>query len=287
MLTHPLPDLAVPVRIPQFSRILVPVDFSEVSTAAFHRAIDIAKIYHSSIVLAHVMTHEPATPAALDPETRPSPELELQEDLDLLRHLALEREVPCTTLFRKGAVLENVRDIIDRESIDLLVLATHGGRSKYGIFLGSTAQQLIRAVTIPVLTIGSAHSQPGWDEKGPGHILFAGNFSEETLGALSLALGIQQTTGAQLSVVEAVPFGIWPDIHSVIRQRIASLVPHGTAIHTPQGPTGRMVCETASQIGAGLIVLGVHRDSFAREVFGSRLLEILLDAPCPVLTFRE
>ncbi len=169
----------------------------------------------------------------------------------------------------------------------MLVLATHGGRSKYGFFLGSTAEQLIRTVAIPVLTVGSAHIDPRWSVRGPGHILFAGDFSQETLGGLSLALGIQQTTGAQLSVVEAIPFGTWPDIQGVIRQRIAAIVPQGVEIHTPPGPVGRSVCEIASRIGAGLIVLGVHRDSFAREVFGTSLLEILLDAPCPVLTLRE
>lgn len=286
MATHPLPVLPIPVNIPQASRILVPVDFSDVSTAAFHRAIDIARIYHSSIVVAHVMTHEPIHPrTALTPETPPNPELE--DQLDLLRHLVLDQGVPCTTIFRKGAVLENIRDIIDRESIDLLILATHGGRSKYGIFLGSTAEQFIRAVTIPVLTVGSAHTGPKWDQKGPRHILFAGDFSKETLGGLSLALGITQTTGARLSVVEAVPFAVWPDIQSVIHRRIAALVPPGTEIHTPQGPVGRVVSEVASNINADLIVLGVHRDNYAREVFGTSLLEILLEAPCPVLTLRE
>jgi nucleotide-binding universal stress UspA family protein len=288
MATHPLPILPVPVRTPEFSQILVPVDFSEVSTAAIHRAIDFAVIYHSSILLAHVMPHQPRpSEAPLIPETEPAAELQLEDELDALRHLSLDRGVPCTMTFRKGDVLKNIRNIIDHESIDLLVLATHGGHSKYGIFLGSTAEQLIRAVKVPVLTVGSAHTTPRWDAKGPHHILFAGDFSQETLGGLSLALGIQQTTGAQLSVLESIPFGTWPDIQSVIRQRIAAFVPQGTEIHTPPGPIGRSVCEVAARIGSGLIVLGVHRDSFAREVFGTSLIEILLNAPCPVLTLRE
>jgi nucleotide-binding universal stress UspA family protein len=288
MATNALPVHPIPVRVPQFNRILVPVDFSDVSNAALRRAIDFAKIYHASLVLTHVMTHRPAqTLTGLTPESLQSPEVELQEDLDLLRHLSLDQGVPCTTIFRKGVVLENISDIIQQESIDLLVLATHGGRSKYGIFRGSTAEQLIRAVAIPVLTIGSAQSWPNWDEKGARHILFAGDFSKETLCGLTLALGIQQTTRAQLSVVESVPFNIWPEILSVVRHEIAAIVPPGTEIYTPQGPVGRSVCSVANKIGAGLIVLGVHHDTLAREIFGTSLLTILINAPCPVLSLSE
>jgi nucleotide-binding universal stress UspA family protein len=288
MVTHPLPVLPLPVQIPHISRILVPVDFSEVSTAAVYRAIDLASSYHASIVLAHVMTHRPIRNlSALIPEDVPSPELELEEDLELLRHLAFEHSIPCTTIFRKGDVFENVRDIIQRESIDLVVLATHGGRSKYGNFLGSTAEQLIRAIAIPVLTIGASHKPPNWDDKGPRHILFAANFAKSSLAGMSFALGLREATGAQVSVAEVVPLGIWPDIHSIIRQRIASIVPPGTEIHLPLGPVGSTISGLADRIAAGLIVLGVHRDSFFREVLGSNLLEILLKAPCPVLTIRE
>src|ERR1035437_1101111 len=288
MTTNPLAILSVPVRIPHVNRILVPIDFSEASATALRRAIDVAKIYHSSLSLVHVMANQTSNGmATILPGALLNLEIDLQSNLDQMHKLVVDHGVPCTTFLRKGSVLEHVRDAISHHSIDLLVLATHGGRGIHGLFLGSTAERLIRATTIPVLTIGIARNQPDWDEKGARHVLFAGDFCPETLCGLSLALGIEQTTGARLSVVQAVPPGSKPEAIRAVRQRIVSLVPPGTDIHIPEGPVGKTVCRIARDLEVGLVALGVHRSSFARDVFGTGLLEILLNAPCPVLRVRQ
>ena len=291
MAALPLPTasvLPVPIRLPHVTRILVPIDFSDASMSALERAIDIAKIYHSSLVLVHVMAQQTANGMAnILPGALLRLEIDLEDDLDHLRKMAVDRGVASIALLRKGPVLENVREILSREAIDLLVLATHGGRSIHGVFLGSTAERLIRCTTVPVLTVGAARNQPDWDEKGARHILFAGNFAPETICGLSLALGIEQTAGARLSVVQVVPPGTKPETTRDIRQKIESVVPPGTDIHIPEGPVGRTVCQLARSLGTGLIALGVHRNTITREFFGTGLLEILLNAPCPVLSVRQ
>jgi nucleotide-binding universal stress UspA family protein len=293
MATQPLPAAEqVPVSIPHVNRILVPIDFSDSSLTALNRAIAVAKIYHSSIVLVHVIAHHASTGMAnVLHGALTQLELDLQTDLDDLCQRAIGNGVPCTALLRQGSVIDDIHEVLAadeiNQKIDLLILATHVGTGLHGVFLGSTTERLIRSVTIPVLTIGCAQHQPDWDDQPARHVLFAGDFSRETLCGLSLALGIQQTTGAQLSVVEAVPFGTWPDILSVIRLRIGGLVPPGTGIHTPEGPTSRTVCQLARRIGASLIVLGIHRSTHVRNVFGSGLIETLLNSPCPVLTVRQ
>lgn len=291
MTTHPLPLASIaplPVRLPHANRILVPIDFSEASATAFERAIDIAKIYHSTLVLVHVMSQQTANGmATILPGALMKMELDLQDDLDHLRIAAVNQGVPCTILFRKGPVLETIQTILRSDAIDLLALATHGGRGVHGVFLGSNAERLIRAVTIPVLTVGCVHNHPDWDEKGARHLLFAGDFAPEALCGLSLALGIQQTTGAHLSVVQVVRPGTCPEALQAIHEAIQSIVPPGTSIYTPAGPIGRTVCDLARELKVGLVSLGVHRNSFTREFFGTGLLEILLNAPCPVLSVRQ
>jgi nucleotide-binding universal stress UspA family protein len=291
MAANPLPVATrtpVPIRLPHANRILVPIDFSDATAAALDRAIDIAKIYRSSLWLVHVMAHQTSDGmATILPGALLEIELELQANLDNLQKKAAEYGIPCTTFLRKGGVLESVKDIVCRHSIDLLVLATHGGRGMHGWFLGSSAERLIRALTSPVLTVGIARNQPDWDEKGARHILFAGDFCPETLCGLSLALGIEQTTRAKLSIVQAVPSGTCPEAIRAIRNNIESMVPPGTHIDVPEGPVGKTVCKIARDLGVGLVALGVHKSSFAREFFGSGLLEILLNAPCPVLSVRQ
>src|SRR5450631_2252494 len=106
MTTHPLPlssILPVPARLPHADRILVPIDFSDASLAALNRAIDIAKIYRSTLVLVHIMTDETVNGmATVLPGALMKLELDLQDELDHMRLMAANQGVPCSFLFRKG-----------------------------------------------------------------------------------------------------------------------------------------------------------------------------------------
>ena len=286
MAANPVPSS---ISIPSIQRILVPIDLSETSVAAFSRAVQVAKIYRASLYLVYVMAHPTASGMAnILPGALLQMQEDLQRDLDAVARIAVDQGVPCTTLLREGGVVENVRDIACNRRMDLLVLATHGGRGVHGVFLGSTAERLIRNIPIPVLTIGIAQQQQAnWEEIGARHILFAGDFCPETLCGLDYALRIRQRTGAKLSVVRVVPPGSKPEKIRAMRENIQAIVPPGTDIHMPEGKIGEMVCKTARQLGAGLIAVGVHKNSFAREFFGNCLVEILLDSPCPVLSVRQ
>lgn len=286
MTTHPLP-LPIPVRLPEFSQILIPIDFSDASIAAVDRAIHFANLYNSSIVLVYAAAHVTNGRAGhLQSGIVPEAELNRQDDLDNLRKMALQSGVPCTMVVQAGNTLGHIQDSLLHHSIDLLVLPAHGDRGN-GMFFGTSVEHLIRAISIPVLTVGDARNQPGWGETGIRHILFAGDFAPETLVALSLTLGIQQTADIRLSVVDIVPRDTRPEAVRAIREEIQSLVPSGTDIYTPAGPIGKTVCQVARDLGVGLLVLGTHRSTFAREIFETDLQKILVNAPCPVLSIRE
>ncbi len=280
--------VSLPVAVPHITRVLVPVDFSPASLAAFWRAVEVAKIYHASLWLVHVMAHPTSTGMAnVLPGALAKLVADLESDLDQLRLQSLEHGVPCTALLREGSVLEQVRDVAHQYGVDLLVLATHGGRGVHGLFLGSIAERLIRTLTIPVLTIGICKDQPSWLEFGARHILFAGDFCPETLCGLTFALGIQHRTGARLSILRVVPPGTTPEAIQTIREKIQPLIPPGSDLNVAEGKVGATVCDIARTLGVGLIALGVHKNSFAREVFGTSLTQILLTAPCPVVSVRQ
>ncbi len=283
MSTSASPVTAVPVTVPTVRQVLVPIDFSDASRCAFQRALDVARLFHSTVIVAHVVTGATLTLAP------PDLELRLQAELDVFETEAAAQNIRCETLLLKGAIVETINELIADYHIDLLVLATHGGRGVHGVFLGSTAEHLIRHATIPVITVGSAAPQPSWSAEGLRQILFAGNFAPEAFHpeGLSIALGLHELTGAKLSVVETVPVGTWPEIVEALHEDIAAVIPPDTPIHIVPGPVGRGVCGVARHIGADLIALSVQPSSFARELFGSGLLEILLNAPCPVLTMRN
>ena len=154
--------VSLPVAIPRISKVLVPIDFSPASLTAFGRAVEVAKIYHAHLCLVHVMAHPTSTGMAnVLPGAIAKLVADLESDMYHLQRQSLEQDVPCTTLLREGNVLDQVRDVARHHGIDLLVLATHGGRGVHGLFLGSIAVRLIRTLTIPVLTIGICRNQPG------------------------------------------------------------------------------------------------------------------------------
>jgi nucleotide-binding universal stress UspA family protein len=280
--------VSLPVNIPHIHRILLPVDFSPASHVALQRAVEVARIYHASLWLVHVMSHPTSTGMAnVLPGALAKLVADLESDLDQMQQLASAQGVPCTTLLREGSVVDQVKEVARHHGIDLLVLATHGGRGVHGLFLGCIAERLIRTLTIPVLTVGIAKNQPSWGDAGVRHILFAGDFCPETLCGLSFALGIQQRTGARLSSLRVVPPGTKPEAIHAIREKIQSAVPPGTDIHIAEGKVGIGVCSVARELGVDLIALGVHKNSFAREVFGTSLTQILLTAPCPVISVRQ
>lgn len=288
MAAHSLPVVPVSVTLPHFSRILVPLDFSAPSIVAFERSIDLARVYRASLVLAHIVNYRvDPPPPGVSGEATVIPALDRQHNLESLREMAAARGIPCSIEIRKGPILENVRQLIRQESIDLLVMATQEKHSVHGAILGPMAEDLVRGSAIPVLSISPMCLKSNWDGNGPRHILFAGSFLPETLCGLSLALGWQQATGARLSVVEAVPMGSRRFSVRPLREHIESLVPPGTDIRLLEGPVAYTVCTLARDLDAGLIALGVHRSSLARDLFATALEEILLTAPCPVLTVRQ
>ena len=62
--------------------------------------------------------------------------------------------LPSQTPLRQGAVWEVISDVVKRNEIDLLVLASHGRHGIPRLVLGSVAEDVFRNVSCPVLTVG-------------------------------------------------------------------------------------------------------------------------------------
>jgi nucleotide-binding universal stress UspA family protein len=58
-----------------------------------------------------------------------------------------------TSLLREGNAADEIRTVADEMKADLIVIGTHGRRGIARALLGSTAENVIRTVKTPVLTI--------------------------------------------------------------------------------------------------------------------------------------
>ena len=146
-----------PVALPEFriKRILVPVDFSEPSRKALHYAVYFAKQFNAEILLLHVVEPSPPPPDYLAVNSS-SLENSLREEAAgrLSRWRGeIASQTPVRTSVRSGnACLEIIRTA-DENNIDLIIMGTHGRMGLAHLFLGSTAERVVRQGPCPAMVV--------------------------------------------------------------------------------------------------------------------------------------
>lgn len=138
---------------PRIFCLLVPLDFSGKSRQALRYAVPLAQKFSARIVLLHVMA--PATkrsrPGAAVPPARERDNAVAR--LDKMAARLLPRSVRSQNLVQRGRPADAIVDTASQIDADMIVMTTHG-RAGFGrLFLGSTAEQVMRRAGCPVLSV--------------------------------------------------------------------------------------------------------------------------------------
>jgi universal stress protein A len=146
-----------------FTRILVTTDFSEAGDHAIAHAFRMAADHGAEVVLCHVVETVVAPnplyahyfPAdLLNPEIRARAEQDAHQAL--LARTPQEDAlagVPHTTLVVHGIPADEIIRAAQERGVDLIVIATHGRTGLKHLFMGSTAERVIRHVHCAVLVV--------------------------------------------------------------------------------------------------------------------------------------
>jgi universal stress protein A len=139
-------------------RILVPIDFSDHSKKALQYAIPFAEQFKTSIDLLYVV--EPAIyPAdfSFGQVGFPAVEDELRqrgaEELEGLIKREIGARVKARSSVRTGKAAYEIEQYAREESIDLIIIATHGHSGVEHVLFGSTAEKVVRHAPCPVLVV--------------------------------------------------------------------------------------------------------------------------------------
>ena len=143
-----------------YGKILVPVDGSETSTRGLNEAIKIAKVQGSQLLLVHIVNEfilDITYSAGFFPQN-------LIESLVKTGRSVLDAAE--STAKKEGGKVESVllesiggvaADLILAQvktwKPDLIVMGTHGRRGLARVALGSDAENVVRAATVPVLLV--------------------------------------------------------------------------------------------------------------------------------------
>lgn len=142
----------------QFRKILVPLDFSEPSRLGLEYALSFAQEFHATLVLfhsifvsayvmgnRHTAHHAPTLIANQQEYAR----REMEELLEAISRKGGVAEIKIAV----GSAVEQIGKYVRKAGVDLIITSTHGRTGLRRVFIGSTAERLIRYATCPVLVV--------------------------------------------------------------------------------------------------------------------------------------
>lgn len=140
-----------------FKRILVPIDFSEISMATLEHAVDFAKTFDAEIDLLHsyqipsiAMTpYGMAYSSDLYQNVRLAASEQLQKVCDRVQSAGVEATMHLSQDVPSAAIAEAARKL----GSDLIIIGTRGLTGLKHVVLGSVAERTVRTAPCPVLTL--------------------------------------------------------------------------------------------------------------------------------------
>jgi nucleotide-binding universal stress UspA family protein len=144
----------------ELKQILYPSDFSEHSLAALPYALDLCKRFGARLHVLHVVddayqywmaSGEGTVPVVVsEDELLSSAQQQMDKFMD--QHLAAEKQQIVTKLVAGKPFIEIIRYARD-QSIDMIVIASHGHGALASMLMGSVTEKVVRKSPCPVLTV--------------------------------------------------------------------------------------------------------------------------------------
>lgn len=285
----------------QLKNILFTTDFSPAAEAAAPYAAELANRYGAKLYALHVR------PLVVNPASTPESWERIEEAIKLTEaedRSKLKKEfagIEAQVLIKEGYFWSNLSAVIESEKIDLIVMGTRGLSGAAKLLMGSTAEEVFREVACPVLTVGpGTESLPKTGQFT--NIVFATDFTAESLAAAPYALSLAQEFQAKLTLMHVITdrkvgeLVRAEELRESSLHRLRSLAGPETelwckpAAVVEEGEPAEKILDVAHRKHADLVVLGVRKSTgfpgAASHLPIAIAHKIVSHAGCPVLTVR-
>lgn len=278
--------------------ILLATDFSQGSEVALRCAQALSCRHGSRVHTIHVSG--PDSYQLLGPDafalTFNGPVGDSSNPTELIHELlnGLPTEVPV----HAGEVWEVISDVVRRNEIDLLVLASHGRHGIQRVLLGSVAENVFRNVSCPVLTIGPDVKSCDTRELRLKKILLATHRSPQS-DAPQYAGLLSNEFNAELTVLQVLD-DHHPSQPVLSKEELMGQIGLGLPESNPLwrtpdflvdfGVPAEKILQVAQAQQVDLIVLGARHPEPAKinsHLPWATAARVIAEAPCPVLTVRQ
>lgn len=286
--------------------IVAATDFSDRARWAIARAARLAEARGASLALLHVvegyhmqMLQRLGEDHAGEARWLASARAELERCAAELRGGGLA--VECAV--RVGRVYEEIAAESEARGAELTVLGAHGEHFLRDLFLGATAQKVVRRNAQSTLVV----KRPG--EMPYRRALVAVDFSPGAQLALHAALSVAADADIQLLHAFELPYegklrfaGVDPAaLEGYVRiarteaeRQLADFIsaagiePGRVSARVVHGYAPEVIVRAAGDSGADLVTVGAHGQSeLAQLMLGSVSLHVVMEAPCDVLVARR
>jgi nucleotide-binding universal stress UspA family protein len=288
----------------KMERILCPIDFTDFSTKSYEYAYSLARHYGAKLFLEHVV--QPLTmayPFYAFPDSLNKIYVNLTQDAEKQLNEVVKNHswngMKPELVVREGFPTEAILSSAQKESVDLIVMGTHGRQGFDRLTMGSVTEQVLRKARCPVLVV----RKPAHDFVKPRDqkeqvqlkkILFCTDFSDHSDRALQYALSLAMEYNAELTllhVMENVPTKAEIESRtSKVLRELDKPIPYDAGNWCKIKPAVRAgkayeeINLLASEAQTDLIVMGVRgRNALDLALFGSTTQRVIQLGPCPVL----
>ena len=273
--------------------ILLATDFSPGSQIALQYARGLARRHSSDVYAIHVSG--PNSYRLLQPEPLAITFNQFDETSadapELLKNL-LDGLPAVPPVHHQGHLWDVVDDVVSRNQIDLLVVATHGRTGLARMVQGSVAEELFRNISCPTLSVGPEVKGCASSDFRVQRILLATAFDAHST-APQYAGWIAKEFNANLSVLH-----VWHDDRKRSGSGMLTLrstleqtgFPYQPEFIFKEGAPATEILNVAREIGPDILVMGARHPEPAKIISHwpwDTVASVIAEAPCPVLTVRE
>ena len=219
--------------------------------------------------------------------------------------VAHNKGIACDALVREGNPAQQIASAVRQFQADRILLGTRSRGKASKLLLGSVAEQVLRSVNLPVITVGPEAHLP---VESTGHeqvVLHATTLREASRPSAALACHIAASKHARLVLLHVLPTveelqhrRLPANFEESARQQLRILadeIAEGeryTDVHVEpriaHGNPSIEILAASAELHADLIVLGAMQHSALQYLTRDHTVyRVLAHARCPVLTLRE
>lgn len=276
-------------------KILVPVDFSDTSIHALHAACQLALrtgadlfLLNANEMAAYVVpvSEYAYTASALDvAEYNKTANERIQNLKSGLLSDSRFKHLNIITAVREGLMVPVIREVIEEEGIDLIVMGTLGVSGWKELLIGSNTERVIRYAPCPVLVIPK-----GIDELKINRVVVPSNLKPDQKNAFKMVKKWQEIFGFEVHALYLNdPLGAMThvDIEAEKNRQMAAAGLRNVYLHL-YGMTidaEDAIRKYAQQVNADMIIMGTHQPrGLSHLLFGSLTEDTANHSPVPVLS---